>query len=74
MIFIRPTIIRDDADLAGATALKYRHIRDQQRAQREEGLLFFGEDQIPVLPNWEQQILQLEKIREDLREPAPESR
>ncbi|MFK8040739.1 MAG: type II secretion system secretin GspD [Congregibacter sp.] len=69
MIFIRPTIIRDDADIAGATAIKYRHIRDQQRAQREQGLMFFGESEVPVLPDWEQQILQLEKIREDLRAP-----
>jgi general secretion pathway protein D len=28
LIFIRPTIIRDDRQLAGATALKYRYIRD----------------------------------------------
>ncbi len=69
MIFIRPTIIRDDTELAGATAIKYRHIRDQQRLQREQGLMFFGDDEVPVLPDWERQILQLEKIRDDIREP-----
>jgi general secretion pathway protein D len=29
LIFIRPTIIRDDEQLAGATAQKYRYIRDR---------------------------------------------
>jgi general secretion pathway protein D len=28
LVFIRPTIIRDDEDLAGATAEKYRFIRE----------------------------------------------
>lgn len=73
MIFIRPTIIRDDKALAGATAQKYRHIRDQQRVQKEQGLMFFGDSEVPVLPDWEQQILQLDKIRDDLRSPMPES-
>ncbi|MFT7286082.1 MAG: general secretion pathway protein D [Halieaceae bacterium] len=73
LIFIRPTIIRDDQELAGATALKYRFIRDRQRAQREKGLPFFGEGSVPVLPDWENQILQLERIREDVRTPAAET-
>ncbi len=73
LIFIRPTIIRDDTELAGATALKYRHIRERQQQQREQGLMFFNDDQVPVLPDWENQILQLEKIRDDVRTPRPES-
>ncbi|MEM6300971.1 MAG: type II secretion system secretin GspD [Pseudomonadota bacterium] len=68
LVFIRPTIIRDEAALAGATAQKYRYIREQQQKQRDEGLIFFDDDQLPVLPDWEQQILQLEEIREDLRQ------
>lgn len=71
LIFIRPTIIRDDTELAGATALKYRHIRERQQEQRKQGLMFFDDDQVPVLPDWENQILQLEQIREDVRSPAP---
>ena len=38
LIFIRPTIIRDNEQLAGATADKYRYIRDQQVLRREQGL------------------------------------
>ena len=72
LIFIRPTIIRDERALAGATALKYRHIRDQQQLQRDRGVSFNNDDVVPVLPDWERQILELEKIREDVRsEIAP---
>lgn len=73
LIFIRPTIIRDDRELAGATALKYRYIRDAQVRQRKQGLPFFEDDEIPQLPDWEQQILDLERIREEVRSPAPGS-
>ncbi len=72
LIFIRPTIIRDERALAGATAQKYRHIRDQQQLQRDRGVSFNNDDVVPVLPDWERQILELEKIREDVRsEIAP---
>ncbi len=64
MIFIRPTIIRDDRDLEGASAEKYRYIRDLQTLRREQGLEFLGNDNLPVLPEWEEQIKQLEQIEE----------
>ncbi|MFK7829220.1 MAG: type II secretion system secretin GspD [Congregibacter sp.] len=70
LIFIRPTVIRDEKELAGATALKYRYIRDQQLLRRERGLMFFGDDEVPVLPDWASQIEQLEEIREDVRTPV----
>ena len=65
LIFIRPTIIRDNEALAGASAQKYRYIRDQQLLRREQGLEFFGDDQLPVLPEWQEQLQQLEQIRVD---------
>jgi general secretion pathway protein D len=56
LIFIRPTIIRDDRVLTGATAEKYRTIRQQQmNFTRERGLLVRERD-IPVIPEWEEQI------------------
>jgi general secretion pathway protein D len=73
LIFIRPTIIRDDQALAGATAQKYRFIRDQQDQQRQRGLMFFGEGSVPVLPDWEEDIRRLEIIREEPRSTAPET-
>ncbi|MEQ9464607.1 MAG: type II secretion system secretin GspD [Haliea sp.] len=65
LIFIRPTIIRDDQQLAGATADKYRYIRDQQLLRRERGLMFLDDQYVPVLPEWEEQIRQLEAIRDE---------
>ncbi|MFU8764742.1 MAG: secretin N-terminal domain-containing protein, partial [Haliea sp.] len=65
LIFIRPTIIRDDRQLAGATAEKYRFIRDQQLLRRERGLMFLDDDNVPVLPEWEEEIRQLEQIRDE---------
>ncbi|RLA44806.1 MAG: type II secretion system protein GspD, partial [Gammaproteobacteria bacterium] len=64
LIFIRATIIRDDEQLAGATADKYRYIRDQQALRRERGLMFLDDDNLPILPEWEAQIQQLDTIKE----------
>jgi len=65
LVFIRPTIIRDDRALAGATAEKYRYIRDQQQARKERGLMFLDDDYVPVLPEWKDQLQQLEEIRDE---------
>ena len=56
LVFIRSTIIRDDEDLAGATAEKYRYIRDQQRQRRDQGLMFLDDNVMPVLPTWEDRL------------------
>tara|TARA_B100001540_G_scaffold250713_1_gene226744 strand:+ start:722 stop:2791 length:2070 start_codon:yes stop_codon:yes gene_type:complete len=63
LIFIRPTVIRDDEQLAGATADKYRYIRERQELNRERGLMFFDDDKLPLLPEWEAQIQQLETMK-----------
>ncbi|MHA7816672.1 MAG: type II secretion system secretin GspD [Pseudohaliea sp.] len=65
LIFIRPTIIRDGAALEGATALKYRQIRERQLERRERGLMFLDDGDFPVLPEWEAQLRQLDQLRED---------
>ena len=65
LVFIRPTIIRDDEDLAGATAEKYRFIRDQQMERRERGLMFLDDRNLPALPTWEEQIQQLPEVPVD---------
>lgn len=53
MIFIRPTIIRDDARMEELSSRKYSYIRAQQMAQRERGLSLRQDSRIPVLPEWE---------------------
>ncbi len=66
LVFIRPTIIRDDSDLAGATAEKYRYIRDQQQARRDQGLMFFDEGSLPLVPTWEERIRQMPEASPDI--------
>ncbi len=68
LVFIRPTIIRDDQDVAGATAEKYRFIRDKQLQRRERGLMFLDDGSLPVLPTWEEQIQQLPEVPLDTAE------
>jgi len=65
LVFIRPTIIRNDEDLAGATAEKYRFIRDQQMERRDRGLMFLDDGNLPVLPTWEEQLQQLPEVPAD---------
>ena len=65
LVFIRSTIIRDDDDLAGATAEKYRYIRDQQRQRRDQGLMFLDDNLIPVLPTWEDRVRSLPEVPQE---------
>jgi general secretion pathway protein D len=53
LVFIRPTILRDDEELRGATALKYNAIREQQKQQRNLNRLLTGREDLPLLPEWE---------------------
>jgi general secretion pathway protein D len=62
MIFIKPTIIRDREALDGATAEKYRFIRAQQQMRIDAGVEFMEEQDIPILPEWRNQIKQLDEI------------
>ncbi len=72
LIFIRPTIIRDDQELAGASAEKYRYIREQQAIRRERGLMFLDDENTPLLPEWEEQIKQLEQMQDESSTPVTE--
>ena len=64
LIFIKPTIIRDDEHLDGATAEKYRYLRAQQQMRIDAGIEFMEESDIPILPEWREQIKQLQEIKE----------
>jgi len=63
MVFIRSTIIRDNKQLAGATAQKYSYIRDQQALRKERGLTYLDDASLPLLPEWEEQLKQLDTIQ-----------
>ena len=64
LVFIRSTIIRDDAQLDGATAMKYRHIREEQLMRKERGMQFIDDEYLPVLPEWEREAEALRLLRE----------
>jgi general secretion pathway protein D len=64
LVFIKSTIVRTDDDLRGATAEKYRFIRDQQLERRERGLMFLDNGNLPLVPEWAQQIEQLPEAEE----------
>jgi general secretion pathway protein D len=64
MVFIRSTIIRDNEQLAGATAQKYSYIRDQQVKHRDQGMTYLNDADLPVLKEWEDQMRTLDSIKE----------
>ena len=63
MVFLKPTIIRDNQQLAGASAEKYRFIRDQQVRRKEEGLMYLDDDYLPEMSEWEDEIRQLDALK-----------
>lgn len=52
MVFIRPTIIRDDTRMGQLSERKYSYIRAQQIEQRQRGISLRRNDTVPVLPEW----------------------
>jgi len=74
LIFIKPTIIRDDVRLQGATAQKYQTIRAQQEARRERGLLYLDSDYLPVLPEWQEDLEALRAIQQESAAPPDAGR
>jgi general secretion pathway protein D len=56
LIFIRATVVRDDRTLEGATAEKYRAIREEQLRHRGRSGMLINRSTIPVLPEWEEQM------------------
>ena len=66
LIFIRPTIVRDDRVLTGATAEKYRAIRESQLEFRKNKGLLLNDRDVPVVPEWDEQIQKyLEKVKQE---------
>jgi len=70
LVFIRPTIIRDDETLRGATAEKYKSIRDMQKTQMERNALTTSDKDLPLLPDWEDVLKKMEEIQRNEAEAA----
>ena len=63
LIFLRAKIVRDRDTMDEATAEKYSFIRQQQLNQREQGVDFIDDESLPLLPEWEEQLRQLDDLR-----------
>jgi len=63
MVFIRATILRDNEQLAGASAEKYRYIRDQQALHKDKGMTYLDDANLPMLEEWEDELKQLDTIK-----------
>lgn len=66
LVFIRATLIRDDKTLEGATAEKYKLIRDAEVEARRK-----GSNSIPVLPEWQDKALPEERLNKPVVPAAP---
>jgi general secretion pathway protein D len=63
MVFLRPVIIREGRILTGATGDKYRYIRSEQLESRERGDDFFNKKDLPLLPEWEEQLKKIDDLQ-----------
>jgi general secretion pathway protein D len=52
MVFIRPTIVRDQAVLSELSGRKYSFIRNEQLAKADKGISLFPNTDMAVLPAW----------------------
>jgi general secretion pathway protein D len=63
MVFLRPVIVREGRMLTGATGEKYRYIRNEQMKVRERGSDFIDKRELPLLPEWEEQLKKIEELQ-----------
>ncbi|PKH09101.1 type II secretion system secretin GspD [Moritella sp. Urea-trap-13] len=55
MVFIKPTIIRDNASIRGVSNRKYSLMRAHQLLQQEDGVALMPNTNVPVLPKFNQE-------------------
>jgi len=54
MVFIRPTIVRDESSVANLTSRKYNYMRARQLERKADGINLISDDQeTPVLPKFD---------------------
>jgi general secretion pathway protein D len=53
MVFIRATIVRDSAFMTEISESKYNYIRADQIRKHEEGLSLMSNENMPILPQWQ---------------------
>ncbi len=52
MVFLRPTILRDQQTQKTVSQDKYNALRSLQKAEQAEGVQLMPEEQVPLLPPW----------------------
>lgn len=62
LVFIRATIVRDEKVLTGATAEKYRTIREEQLEHRRNRGILVESHSVPVIPDWQEMAAYREQI------------
>jgi general secretion pathway protein D len=53
MVFLRATIVRDSALMTEISESKYNFIRADQIRRQEEGLSLMSDENMPILPEWQ---------------------
>jgi general secretion pathway protein D len=53
MVFLRATIVRDSALMTEISESKYNYIRADQIRKHEEGLSLMSNENMPILPQWQ---------------------
>jgi len=57
MVFLRPTIITNANMMANMAKDKYNFIRADQLRKQEEGLSLMSDDNLPILPQWNDKLV-----------------
>jgi general secretion pathway protein D len=70
VVFLRATIMRDNRELEAATGDKYRIIRDEQLQRAGAGPALVPDDELPLLPEWEALLRELQERRAASTAPA----
>jgi len=65
VVFLKPTIVRDNRTMDRATASKYKYIRKMQIEEINGGVDLIDDGSLPLLPEWQQQIEQLQQLQQE---------
>jgi general secretion pathway protein D len=71
MVFLKPQIITDSSMMHNMAKEKYNFIRADQLRKQEEGLSLMNDDNLPILPQWNDQLAlppSFEKYQESLQD------
>ena len=79
MVFLKPTIIRESTLMDAISKEKYNYIRADELRKQEEGLSLMDDAQLPLLPEWNDDLelpptfdeYMEERAVEELTEPKP---